>query len=190
MTPRGAIDLMAASTLSLIDAVPVSTTSTPSLPDDTVMLPPAPTSIDTRPRTGRMCTCPSFAAGSAGFHAHAGRAGDCAVCVWTIGASANNSIAAAASRICHLLSATFCRLLPAACSLSTLRRGAFLHIRPRERLQFLDVLGIHRLGTAETRLVRRPEFVVLIPILRRQQVLAREIVRHRAVLDDALGGFF
>ena len=46
MVPRGAIERTAASTLSLIAAVPVSTSSTPSSPADTVMLPPAPTSID------------------------------------------------------------------------------------------------------------------------------------------------
>src|SRR5678815_5303828 len=91
MTPRGEIDLIAASTLSLIDAVPVSTTRNPSLPAETVMLPPAPTSIDTRPRTGRMCTCPSFAAGNAGFHAQAGLADGCAVCECATGESANSA---------------------------------------------------------------------------------------------------
>src|SRR6478672_5742791 len=45
MVPRGAIDLIAARTLSLIAAAPVSTTMTPSLPADTVILPPAPTSL-------------------------------------------------------------------------------------------------------------------------------------------------
>src|SRR6185503_21207055 len=99
MTPRGEIDLMAASTLSLIAVVPVSTTRRPALPDDTVILPPAPTSIDTRPRTGRTCTCPSLAAGSAGFHAHAGRAGGCAVCEWTIAANANRRTSGTATEI-------------------------------------------------------------------------------------------
>src|SRR6476646_10273869 len=93
MVPRGAIDLIAARTLSLIAAAPVSTTMTPSLPADTVMLPPAPTSIDTRPRTGRMCTCPSLAPAIEGFHAHAGRLDGCAPCEWRCGIAPNTSSA-------------------------------------------------------------------------------------------------
>src|SRR5262245_35452484 len=81
-------------------------------------------------------------------------------------------------------------LPPSRVSLSSLCRGTLLHIRSRKRLQLLDVLRIHRLSAAETRLVRRPELVVLVAILPRQQALAREIVRHGAVLDDGLGGFF
>src|ERR1051326_542482 len=114
MTPSGAIDLIVASTLSVIAAVPVSTTMTPSLPDDTVMLPPAPTSIEMRPRTGRICTCPLVTDGIVGFHAHDGRA----PCVSTrAGPAITASAASAAATNCHLQSATFCPLPPASCAL-------------------------------------------------------------------------
>ena len=63
---------IAASTWSLIGARPASTSSTPSSPACTVMLPPAPTSMDTFPRTRRMWTSPSSAVGIAGVQAQLG----------------------------------------------------------------------------------------------------------------------
>ena len=59
------IDAMAAITLSLIEAIPVSTIRTPCSPACTVMLPPAPTSMYTLFWTGRTSISP--AAGAVNF---------------------------------------------------------------------------------------------------------------------------